>query len=480
MYSAVTNCGVKCCFNISAVGTDENFTVTRRLQWVTLLFVLLLCCFSAAQAQSCTTALGGVVGWWPGNGNADDIIGGDNGVLDGVTFGAGEVGKGFSFNNAGVVSVPGESTLGLTSVTVEAWISMKQQPGGAAYVIATQGLPSAYENYGLYVVVEAGNPELYFEWGTYSGGSGNYYAVSTGTSLTVGKFHHVAVTADGTYITFYVDGNQTTQVAQTEPLTPNTSGLQIGSTQPEFGNQFDGIINELSIYSNALSASEIQAIHKAGHAGKCKGLTFSPASLKFPRVAVGTTSPPLTVKATNAFPLPVTVTSVTPSGDFAQTNSCPVPPSTLASGASCPVKVTFTPTEIGTQKGELTITGSAPASPQTVRLTGAATDVSLSPAALKFATQSIGTASTARTVTVMNVGSVVVDFTGSGIVVAGKDPADFIVSANTCGSSLAAGTNCTVSVEFTPTKTGSRSATLDFNDDGGSSPQTVALTGTGK
>ena len=78
-----------------------------------------------------------------------------------------------------------------------------------------------------------------------------------------------------------------------------------------------------------------------------------------------------------------------------------------------------------------------------------------------------------------NVGSTVVKFTGKGIVIAGADPTDFLISTDTCGPSLASAASCTISIEFKPTAQGTRSATLDFYDDGGASPQTVALTGNG-
>jgi hypothetical protein len=91
----------------------------------------------------------------------------------------------------------------------------------------------------------------------------------------------------------------------------------------------------------------------------------------------------------------------------------------------------------------------------------------------------VGTTSRAKAVTVTNVGTVAVNFTGSGISLAGADPGDFLISANTCGSSLAGGANCTVSIEFKPMAQGTRTAALEFNDDGGASPQTVALTGSG-
>jgi hypothetical protein len=51
---------------------------------------------------------------------------------------------------------------------------------------------------------------------------------------------------------------------------------------------------------------------------------------------------------------------------------------------------------------------------------------------------------------------------------------------NTCGSTLAAGKNCTISVTFTPTQVGALTGTLSVNDNGTNSPQTVSLSGTGK
>jgi hypothetical protein len=58
------------------------------------------------------------------------------------------------------------------------------------------------------------------------------------------------------------------------------------------------------------------------------------------------------------------------------------------------------------------------------------------------------------------------DVHGQRYVLAGADPGDFVISANTCGPSLATNTSCTVSIEFKPTAIGTRTATLEFNDDG--------------
>lgn len=151
----------------------------------------------------------------------------------------------------------------------------------------------------------------------------------------------------------------------------------------------------------------------------------------------------------------------------------------LAPTTACTASVTFTPTAEGTRTGELTFHTNAPISPQKVKLTGLSTDLAFSAARLNFGSHTVGTTSAARKVTVTNIGSAPVNFTGNGIVVAGTDPADFLISASTCGVSLAAGATCTVGVRFAPTATGSRNAAIQFNDDSGASPQTVALAGTG-
>ena len=57
---------------------------------------------------------------------------------------------------------------------------------------------------------------------------------------------------------------------------------------------------------------------------------------------------------------------------------------------------------------------------------------------------------------------------------------DFSVSATTCTSSLAAKTNCTISVVFTPALVGTRTGKLSVADNASNSPQASSLTGTGK
>jgi hypothetical protein len=89
--------------------------------------------------------------------------------------------------------------------------------------------------------------------------------------------------------------------------------------------------------------------------------------MSFPDVAVGGSSSPKQVKLTNSGTQPIGISSVSTSGDFSQTNSCPA---TLAEFKGCMISVTFSPTADGTRTGSLTITDNAAGSPQSVSLSG--------------------------------------------------------------------------------------------------------------
>ena len=102
----------------------------------------------------------------------------------------------------------------------------------------------------------------------------------------------------------------------------------------------------------------------------CLTLTLSPNSLLFLNQNVGTSSTPQTVTVSNNGT--VAISSISASGDFAETNNCG---SILAAGATCNIQETFTPAVTGPQGGTLRVEDNATSSPQTVSLTGVASPV---------------------------------------------------------------------------------------------------------
>jgi hypothetical protein len=203
-------------------------------------------------------------------------------------------------------------------------------------------------------------------------------------------------------------------------------------------------------------------------------VSLSNSSLTFGSQAVGTTSPAQKVTVSNTGTAPMSVSSISASGDYKQTNDCG---NSVAAGSSCTVNMTFTPTASGTRTGTLTITDSASDSPQSVSLTGTASvGVSLSPSNLVFGNQLVGTTSATQTVTLSNLGSS--SLTISSIAITGANPGDFAQSSN-CSNSLPASGSCVINVAFTPTATGSRTASLAVSDSATGSPQVALLSGTG-
>lgn len=211
--------------------------------------------------------------------------------------------------------------------------------------------------------------------------------------------------------------------------------------------------------------------------GIAPGVDLNKTSLDFGGQRVGTTSGSQTVTLTNNGSAALAIGTIAVDGAWAQTNDCA---SSLPVDASCTITVTFAPTTTGAQTGALTIGSDAAGSPHTVSLTGTgiAPAVSLDPATLDFGNQPVGITSAARTLTITNSGSDALEIDDRSIAPTG----DFEISNSTCPTSpasLPAMASCTVSITFTPSTTGNRSATLTIGSDAAGSPHTVALTGIG-
>jgi hypothetical protein len=187
----------------------------------------------------------------------------------------------------------------------------------------------------------------------------------------------------------------------------------------------------------------------------------------------------VTVKNTGTSPVTfssvsLTLGSGTNRGDFTYVNFCP---KTLQVGKSCILSVVFVARNVGSLSATLNINDNAAGSPQQVALSATVINprASYSPGSLSFGTVQVGHSST-KSVTLTNTGTTTLDITSVSIT--GADTGDFTQS-NTCPSALAAGTDCILSVTFTPTTTGTRSADLTVVDNAAISTQNVPLSGRG-
>jgi hypothetical protein len=217
----------------------------------------------------------------------------------------------------------------------------------------------------------------------------------------------------------------------------------------------------------------------------------APSSLNFGTQLIGVATLPQTVTLTNnststiSITLPFSVTSIInppDAADFSATPSGTTPcGATLPGGSSCTINVAFTPsTPARAEAATLSISDSDPSSPQKVSLSGTGVTTlpvaSITPTSLSFGGQLLTSKSAAQTVTLTNKGNAALQISQINII-----PSDF-TQTSTCGTvpaTLNPNSNCTFSVLFAPTGTGSRTGSLSITDNANASPQAVALSGTG-
>ena len=212
----------------------------------------------------------GIVSWWTGDGNADDLVGSNDGTSTGaVAYTAGMVGQAFEFAGEDYVAAPTANfPSGTADRTVEGWVRFDQPYPGAS----TQGLFFGYGSWGnatgtIELLVNGGgtqtNALTFSQWGG---------AVFQSSQATQGVWYHLAITISNGAETLYVNGSIVSSGAfavNTPAGTmaylgayPNTA---VGGTE-----WLTGAVDEISVYSRALQSTEIQSIYAAGKSGKCK------------------------------------------------------------------------------------------------------------------------------------------------------------------------------------------------------------------
>jgi FtsP/CotA-like multicopper oxidase with cupredoxin domain len=216
-------------------------------------------------------------------------------------------------------------------------------------------------------------------------------------------------------------------------------------------------------------------------------LQASPSSLSFTS-ALMVQSAPATVAVSNSGDAPLTIDRIAlangASGAFALTHDCLSP---LAAGASCTVAVTFRPTTwTSPQIGVLDVAVAAPASSQSIALTGtvAVPALTLAPTSVDFGAAPLIGASAPVSITLSNSGDAGSRLIIDNIALAGGTPMHFSQANVNCpigGSGLAAGAKCTVKVSFPSgllVLPGTKTSNLRVSVAAPATSQSVALRGT--
>jgi hypothetical protein len=218
--------------------------------------LILLVTFAAvnfAVAQTCVQPPVGLVSSWPGDGNANDIADGNDGMLaNGATFAAGRVGQAFSLDGVNDhVLLGNPANLQLQNFTIAAWIKL------ATLAIRPTSCPLvvAYGQEGYALGISSGSDrcparprELFL---TRVGLDG----VLQGVIIPNTNWHHVAVTKSQGAVVFYLDGVGTKVAMSYDPGFSFATSLSIGIRADILEDAFPGLIDEVEIYNRALSGS---------------------------------------------------------------------------------------------------------------------------------------------------------------------------------------------------------------------------------
>jgi hypothetical protein len=245
-------------------------------------FLTILISTGSAVAGMCIEPPSGMVGWWPGDENAEDISDGNNNgsLINNIGFISGMVDEAFTISDTtpGYVQVPNSSLLEPVKVTVDAWVRADGTPGLWRYIVAKGAEGCLAASYGLYTGLNSGLQFYVFD------GDSTFVVSPAATAADIwdGAWHHVAGTYDGANVRLYLDGTEIgvgtpTNIAIGYGLSTDND-LVIGNyldngtcnADPPFS--FIGEIDEVELFNHALSAADIGAIYNAGSAGKCKAI----------------------------------------------------------------------------------------------------------------------------------------------------------------------------------------------------------------
>lgn len=222
-----------------------------------------------AREGGCILALGLTNGWLL-DGETIDNIGGlhATGVNLAVASNQKNVaGAAYDFNGTNAnVTIGTSPQMSLAEGSISAWIRPDSYAGSNRFVFATgesdlDGISTL--GGGVMMFIDGSTGYLKAGW---SDGSGDFDFAQSNTAISMGQWYHVVLTwiANGSNVKLYINNVlQTTQDVFTNNVTTGwETSARIGSTYT--GGYFDGIIDNVLVYSQSLSVSEVNTVYQAG------------------------------------------------------------------------------------------------------------------------------------------------------------------------------------------------------------------------
>jgi len=213
---------------------------------------------------------------------------GNHGVIEGAIWTDGLVGRALRFDGASSnVRVPSSASLNVSGgLTIEAWVKLASSGGPRVFVSKWDDFAGEWS----YIFKKHNDLDgLRIELS--QGGHSDLADLAGVEPLPLDRWLHVATTYDGTWVRLFVNGRE--DAAQLAPgaIHASASDLLIGAVNPGAASEvFDGLIDEVSIFSGALAPAEVAARFAALRPGGWTSRPRAPAGA--PRRSRPTTPPP--------------------------------------------------------------------------------------------------------------------------------------------------------------------------------------------
>jgi hypothetical protein len=220
----------------------------------------------------------GLVHLYKGENNANDSLGAFDGTNNGATYIPGEVGQAFVFDGSGQNVSLSPGTFGTSDFSLSFW--MQTYSANEQTVLGNRVTDSG----GNFVSIRM-TPDGTLAVELDQDGAGtNYVAVNTIAVVNDGALHHVAVVRQGTLLSVYIDGSldgssNSAGVTDITNANPLIAGYESTDSLGEGLIPYAGLLDEIGIYNQALTAGEVSAAFSAGSAGLPGTLNVADAAL---------------------------------------------------------------------------------------------------------------------------------------------------------------------------------------------------------
>ena len=242
---------------------------------------------TAVGAAPCASPLAGLVGLWKAEGNARDLVGGNNGILrNGATFTARGVGQAFLLSGSANVEVPNAPALNPNrQLTVAGWLRTDGFVRRWQTVFWKGNEPDCTggcENrqYALFLNSDG---QFEFDATSVAGVGSGQISMTTPSLISVGQWYHFAavINTELNYKRLYINGQLVGEQAFDLSGIRSTGGPLLFGRVPSWDGFFNGALDELCVYNVALSQEQIGALVEARSSGICPDtlLISQPAEL---------------------------------------------------------------------------------------------------------------------------------------------------------------------------------------------------------